>query len=164
MAPYLTELTVEQWGPTVWKLVHVLSSRLGEAGEMGDADAANGMFFVVNRLYEVLPCADCQRHAREYIAEYKFAPRGLTGAVLRNYVEKWLLDFHNAVRVRKAQPILVSTVEEYHELWRPQRFLPCEDEALTLYFNYGKMFKIVDLSKITSWLNQLKRLRLLLGV
>ena len=164
MAPYLTELTVEQWGPTVWKLLHIIATRVGKGDAMIDADAANGLYFTINRLYEVLPCQECQRHARTYIAEHKFNPRGLEGVALRSYVEQWLLDFHNAVRARKSQPIIVGNVEEYEALWSAQRFLPCDDEALTLYFNYGKMFKIIDLVKFTSWFNQLKRLRLLLGV
>ena len=164
MAPYLTELTVEQWGPTVWKLLHVLASRVGGSGEAIDADAANGLFFVINQLPDILPCADCARHARAYLYEHKFAPRGLLGAELQTYVETWLLTFHNAVRTRKGQAILVNNVTEYHNLWLPQRILPCDDEALTLFFNYGKMYKIIDLTKFTRWNNQLKRLRLLLGV
>ena len=164
MAPYLTELTVEQWGPAVWKLLHVLSTRIGGGDEVTDADAANMMFFVVNQLPDVLPCAECARHARDYLFEHKFGPRGLLGTRLRTYIETWLLEFHNAVRTRKSQPILISDVGAYHDLWSSQRVLPCDDEALTLFFNYGKMFKIIDLTKFTRWNNQLKRLRLLVGV
>lgn len=164
MTPYLTELTVEKWGPTVWKLLHVLSSRIGGADETQDADAANMMFFMINQLPDVLPCKDCSAHARVYLAEHKFGPRGLVGAQLRTHVETWLLEFHNAVRVRKGQPIIVADIGAYHDLWSAQRVLPCDDEALTLFFNYGKMYKIIDLTKFTRWNNQLKRLRLLLGI
>ena len=164
MAPYLTELTVEQWGPTFWKVLHIMTSRLGSDNEVTDADAANGMFFVVNQLPDVLPCADCARHARTYLSEYKFNPRGLYGDTLRLYVEDWMLQFHNSVRTRKGQPILVNNVKEYHTLWRPQSMIKCDYDALTLYFNYGKMYKIVDLARFTRWNNQFQRLRLLLGV
>lgn len=164
MAPYLTELTVEQWGPAFWKVLHILASRMGSDVEITDADAANGMYFVVNQLPDVLPCADCAKHARTYIYEHKFNPRGLFGSTLRTYVEDWLLHFHNSVRVRKGQPILLRNVEEYHAVWSPQRMIKCDYDGLTLYFNYGKMYKIIDIPKFKVWNNQFQRLRLLLGV
>lgn len=164
MPKYLTELTNDTWGPTIWKLLHILSSRMGDADEMMDGDAAQAMYFVVNRVHEVLPCLECQNHTRAYLAQVKFDPRGLRGADLRTYVERWLLDFHNAVRERKGQPRIVDSVEMYHALWRPQVILPCDNEALKLYFDYAKLYKIIRIDNYTRWVNTLTRLRLLLGI
>jgi hypothetical protein len=162
MPKTLSELSTAQWGPTIWKLLHIAASRIGCGVDIIDTDSANAFYFVINRLNEVLPCAECKSHTKAYISSHKFDPRTLTGFELRLYIEQWLLDFHNAVRSRKGQPIIVGNVEEYHNLWRPQNFLPCDEEALTLYFNYGKTYHIIDVGKFINWNVQLKRLRLLL--
>ena len=165
MPKYLTEASVDAWGPPIWKLLHVLSTRLGSKDEgWCDADAAVGFYFVINQLYKVLPCAECQLHAKNYLATHKFDPRGLIGDHLRNYVEMWLLDFHNAVRIRKSQDIIIKTVEMYHTFWSMQNILPCEDAELKLYFDYGKMYKIIRVDDFARWANQLTRLRLLLHI
>jgi hypothetical protein len=162
MPKYLSELRAEQWGPSFWKLLHVLSTRMGGGDEMADGDAANYMFFVVNRIHEVIPCLDCQGHAKAYLSSNKFDPRGLNGLALRNYVEKWLMDFHNAVRRRKGAPIVVDNLEAYHAFWRPLRILAADDDSLKDFFGYGKMYKIVRLDNFARWASQLTRLRLLL--
>lgn len=164
MPKELTDLTVETWGPIFWKLLHMLSTRVGNAGEIGDADAATWFSFVINGLPTVLPCASCQEHTRTYLKEHKFDPRGFNDAALRIYIEKWLLDFHNAVRERKSQPIIVETVEAYELIWRTAEFKPCDNESLELFFKYGKMYHVIEVANISRWLAHLKRLRLLLGV
>jgi hypothetical protein len=163
MPKTLSELAPETWGPKFWKLLHVLASRVGYGGEMVDLDAANGLGFLIAHLHEILPCKTCQEHAKTYIMEHRFKPQG-GGADLRAYVEQWLLDFHNAVRTRKGQPILVSTVAEYHALWRPQEILPCDDTDVKLYFEYAKTYHIVTYTNLSRWQLMFKRMRLLLNV
>lgn len=163
MPPYLTELANPEWGPIFWKLLHVLSTRIGGADEVTDADAANAIYYVINTLYDVLPCPECQTHTRAYLAENKFNPRPLRGAALRTYVEQWLLDFHNSVRARTGKPIEVTTVAEYHALWAPQKFQKCDNDKLTLFFNYGKTHLVIKVPNFHRWNDQLKRLRLLVG-
>lgn len=164
MPKSLSELTVDTWGPKYWKLLHIMATRVSKGDEMMDTDAANGIYFIVNTLHTVLPCAECQGHARSYLFENKFKPQGLLGLPLRNYVEKWLLDFHNSVRTRKGQPILIRTVEEYHALYESQKFTTCDDDDMKLFFDYGRTYGIINSTNLTKWLNQVRRLRLLLGV
>ena len=164
MPPYLTELANPEWGPVYWKLFHILATRIGYADEMTDTDAANAFFYLINSLHQIVPCADCQNHTRTYLSEQKFDPRGLVGAPLRNYVETWLLNFHNAVRTRMGKPILVSTVEEYHALWRPQKFLPCDEEKYKLFVAYGKTYLVVQVMNFKRWNMQLTKLRIMFGV
>jgi len=164
MPKQLTDLTPNTWGPIYWKLLHILSSHVGEAGDMLDGDVANGFFFVINHLHTVLPCADCTTHARKYIAENRFDPRGLAGMPLRTYIEAWLLTFHNAVRIRKEQAIEIETVSAYHVRWRSETFQPCDNESMNLFFDYGKTYHVIDVAQFARWVVQMKRLRLLLGV
>jgi len=163
MPKYLTELTVDTWGPTFWKLLHVTATRLGGGDLMVDEDAANNMTYLLQHLHEVLPCKDCQAHAKTYVFEHKFKPRGLYGADLRTYVETYLLNFHNAVRTRKGQPILITSIEEYHAAWSTVKIIPCDEEDLKLFFDYGKTYGILNYASLTLWLNVFKRQRLLLG-
>jgi hypothetical protein len=164
MPKSLSELTVDIWGPKYWKLLHVLASRVGTGDEIMDGDIANGFTFMISGLPDALPCNECKSHARTYLFENRFKPQGLIGTALRNYIEKWLLDFHNSVRVRKGQPILIDNVEMYHTLWSPQKFLTCDDEEMKLYFDYGRTYGIITPTNLTKWLNQVKRLRLILGI
>jgi hypothetical protein len=131
---------------------------------MVDADAANGMYFLINHLHEVIPCKECQNHAKLYLQSNRFDPRLRIGVDLRNYTMNWLMDFHNAVRARKSQPIIVSNVEAYFELWRTQKFETVDDKDIILYFNYGKMYHIINPTNLSRWNNQLRRIRLSLGV
>jgi hypothetical protein len=163
MPKYLTELTVDTWGPTFWKLLHLQATRLGSSDSMKDDDSANNLTYLVNNLHSVLPCKECASHARAYVFEHKFKPRGLYGDALRNYVETYLLNFHNAVRSRKGQPILLTTIAEYHALWVTAKIIPCDEEDLKLYFDYGKTYGILDYTSLTRWLNVFKRQRLLLN-
>jgi hypothetical protein len=163
MPKYLTELTVDTWGPTFWKLLHLQATRLGSSDSMKDDDSANNFAYLVNNLHSVLPCKECASHARTYVFEHKFKPRGFQGETLRTYVESYLLNFHNAVRTRKGQPILLSTIAEYHATWVGAEIIPCDEEDLKLFLDYGKTYGILDYTSLTRWLNVFKRQRLLLN-
>lgn len=162
MAPRLTEAAPETWGPTFWKVLHLFASRIGKGDAMANTDAANAIFYVINQLHYILPCTECQKHTHAYLAEHKFDPR--TASDLHTYVSQWLIDFHNAVRARKGQPILISTVAESDEVWRRQKILACDDKALGLYLDYGKTYKLIPFENYSRWIIQYKRLRLLLGL
>jgi hypothetical protein len=164
MPKSLSELTVDVWGPRYWKLLHIMATRTGIGDDTIDSDVANGFFYLLQLLPDVLPCKECKGHARTYILENRFKPQGLIGNHLRNYIMKWLLDFHNAVRLRKKQRININSIESYYALWQPQKFIKCDDEEMKLYFDYGRTYAIIIPANLTKWLNHLQRLRLALGV
>jgi hypothetical protein len=164
MPKSLTELTVDTWGPTFWKLLHLTATRMGSDNAMVDDDAVNNMMWMVNYLHEILPCKECQGHAKAYVFEHKFKPRGLYGSDLRAYVETYLMNFHNAVRTRKGQPVIIKTIDAYHTVWSVAKIIPCDEEDLKLYFDYGKTYGILNYVSLTRWLNVFKRQRLLLGI
>jgi hypothetical protein len=163
MPKSLSELTVDTWGPTFWKLLHIPASRIGNGDPMVDDDSGNLMSLLLAHLWTILPCKDCQGHARSYVFEQKYKPRGLSGAALRAYTETYLMNFHNAVRARKGQPLLISDIATYHDVWSTQKIIPCDEEDLKLYFDYGKTYAIIDYTNLTRWLNLHRRLRLLLN-
>ncbi len=169
MPKYLTELTVDTWGPLFWKLLHLQATRLGQLNRFGavdpmvDEDSANNFTYLLNNLHAVLPCKECGAHARAYVLANKFKPRGLQGDALRTYVETYLLTFHNAVRARKGQPITITTVAEYHATWATAKIISCDEEDLKLILDYGKTYGILDYTSLTKWLNVFRRQRLLLN-
>ena len=72
------------WGARVWKILHDLA-------ELTDTDT-DGWKKLVSVLPGALPCAECGRHMREWVAGHPVSAE--VG------VRRWMLAFHNAVNVR----------------------------------------------------------------
>lgn len=100
-----TSVSPEEWGPPLWKFLHCSAWRIGRSGNpLMDADDGRHIELLVTHLPEILPCKECQAHAREYIAANR--PTGwssLRGAALYGTVSAWLSTFHNSVRVRQGK-------------------------------------------------------------
>lgn len=109
-----------EWGPILWRYLHSISERIGQSGSPSiDFDEATYLENMIQLLPKILPCQTCQDHARTYLQDEHPLPalRGLTGATLRQTARQWLFTFHNAVRTKKGQPIIVETLEEYTTLY-----------------------------------------------
>lgn len=72
------------WGARTWKILHDLA-------ELTDTDTV-GWQTLVSVLPGALPCAECERHMREWVSEHPI--REVDGA------RQWMLAFHNAVNSR----------------------------------------------------------------
>lgn len=99
------------WGPALWSILHCMAYKIGRSGNIRiDTDEARHFESLIESLYTVLPCAECQEHCRTYLIgagkERKW--RGLYGENLRNVISKWLSDFHNAVRIRQGKEALID--------------------------------------------------------
>jgi len=109
-----------EWGPILWKYLHSISERIGQSGSDSiDFDEATYFENMIQLLPKILPCQECQNHARTYLQEENPLPslHDKKGSTLRNTARQWLFDFHNAVRQKKGQPIIVNTLEEYSTLY-----------------------------------------------
>jgi hypothetical protein len=118
-SPLLVQEPAE-WGPTLWKYLHVLAERLGTSGSpIVDTDQATYMESILSTLPLILPCMDCQAHATSYLSQHPLpALKGLYQDHLRQTVRIWLFTFHQAVRAQKEQPPLLSTSEECAHLYQ----------------------------------------------
>jgi len=57
-------------------------------------------------LNEVLPCALCRRHMRDYMAANPLTfPVGATSAIIRDTIIFWLFNFHNHVNLDTGRAI-----------------------------------------------------------
>lgn len=161
---YLTELKVEQWGPLVWKYLHIAAEKIGYGSNpILDADSANSIQLIITGLPDILPCTDCQNHARSYIQEHKFITKDLNGTRLRTYVREYLFTFHNTVRRRKGQPILVETPEACSALYASTVISNTDDKHFADYFRYALLYRIINSTKYMRWWDIFRRLRLSLG-
>jgi hypothetical protein len=99
----------EKWGPILWKYLHCAAEKIGTTGNPNvDTDQARLFEYMLKNLADVIPCTECQAHCKEYITANPVPTLvGLLGDNLKNAARTWLFTFHNAVRARKGQSILI---------------------------------------------------------
>lgn len=160
----LSELKVEQWGPLLWKYLHITAERIGcSTNPILEADSANSIQILITSLPEIIPCADCQAHARTYLASNKFVTKDLKGCELQTYVRNYLFAFHAAVRARKSQPVVIDSPEACSALYGTMLITNEDDKNITDYFRYALLYRIINSTKYMRWWDIFRRLRLSLG-
>jgi hypothetical protein len=154
----------EEWGPVYWKVLHCFAAHCGLIGDpITDADDARTMDVLVGQLGFVLPCDECQAHARAWLAEHPVSWTGLRGIALRGSIQLWLFAFHNAVRERKGQPIMFATLAEANAAYVECKVQPCEIEVLTNAAKYAIDHQIVKPAAWKRWYQEFNRFRLRVG-
>lgn len=157
-------IDADEWGPVYWKILHCLSVRIGMIGDaITDTDQARAMEFLVKHLVDVIPCNECQDHARTYIEGHPISWIGLRTLTLRQTVSNWLLDFHNDVRTRKGQAIEVADLTAYEAAYDGCTIMECEIEVITRAAKYAIDHNIVKPAAWKRWMTEFKKLRLSVG-
>ena len=160
----IDSIDADEWGPVFWKILHCFAGKCGLIGDViSDGDDARSMEFLVGQLGAVLPCEECQSHARAWIADHPFNWNGLRGAALRDSVQLWLFTFHNAVRLRNEQPIMFATLAEATAAYVECQIQPCEIEVLTIAAKYATDNRIVKPAIWKRWYQEFNRFRLRVG-
>jgi hypothetical protein len=148
------------WGPALWSILHCLAYKTGRSGNQRlDLDEGRHFETLIENLYTVLPCAECQEHCREYLigAGSSRKWKGLYGENLRNTVMKWLSDFHNAVRVRQGKEPLTDV--DYSTC-------SISSEAMTIVeinMKNASTINLVRTNHLRRWTRNLNELKLLLS-
>lgn len=153
--------TPDIWGPVLWKLLHLLASKLGSSDALLNTDMANTIHIIVTKLPTILPCSDCQAHARTYLLENKFDPRNRSD--MRNYTQNYLFQFHNTVRTMLGKPLIFTTLAEVSIYYASQSFTKEETTNLGEYLSSGVQYRIVNREALSMWNTQVSRLRSLVG-
>jgi len=89
-----------EWGPVFWRFLHALAERAGSAPMPGlRGDETRAWRTILTTLGKTLPCDDCRAHCVGYLAAH---PVNLPDnyADLREYIRRWLYDFHSEVNLR----------------------------------------------------------------
>ena len=150
---------VETWGPIMWKMMHIVGANIGRRSMLNDAKASTQIKYIVDKLPQVIPCPDCQNHAKNYIQANPFNPVGRLQGDLALYVSTYLFEFHNAVRQSKGQPILVNTVAAYQALYQNQSITVLDDRTLATYFRLATKYQIIRGEEYVRWVEMLRGLR-----
>jgi hypothetical protein len=82
------------WGPRVWSLLHRLSFYSNRQ------DVGGAWKNVLRTLNDVIPCALCRNHMKEYMNKNPLLiPSLIPGTQVREIIVVWLYNFHNHVNV-----------------------------------------------------------------
>ena len=154
-----------EWGPFLWKYLHVFAEQIGRSGnKMVDTDQAHYMESLIAGLPQILPCMECQGHATTYLASHP-PPllKGLYGSDLRTHARVWLFDFHQAVRIQKGQPILVTNASECEALYAHLQIAKCEYNGFVQSVAAAVRQGWVKLPQWRKWYSHSEKLRVLCG-
>ena len=154
-----------EWGPILWRYLHSAVERLGNTASTTQSEME--CYYIKNiitLLPLIIPCRECQEHAGAYITENPFpVVMNLTGESFRGVIRDWLFQFHTAVRVRKGQPVIVSTVAECKQLYQGASITNNEFSIFINAVASAARNKWVTLENWRKWYNFSERFRGLVG-
>jgi hypothetical protein len=153
------------WGPILWKYLHCITERMGVSGSViTDADQATYVENMLTTLHLIIPCTECQIHASEYIVSNPVPSlKGLKGEELRGTVRNWLFAFHNSVRSRKGQPIIIDTIDKCISLYS-NCFIPLHEYHLFIHsVAYAVRQGWVRIDNWKKWFNTSEKIRIICG-
>ena len=81
-------LSIDEWGPNLWKSLHAISFAFPENPTMEQRLAAERFF---RDLQHMIPCPKCQEHYRQQLEKYPLRCEN------RTELTKWLVAVHNRV-------------------------------------------------------------------
>ena len=161
----INPLDPSEWGPILWKYLHCLAEKVGTSGnKIVDTDQANYMEALLSALPLILPCTECQAHAAEYIAGHPLPSlKGLYNGELQRTVREWLFLFHNTVRERKGQTVLVQTADECAPLYANCTVAKCEYTSFIQSVAAAVRQGWVRMDNWRKWYSFSERMRILSG-
>lgn len=93
------------WGPPIWTLFHTIIEHVPEEkfNMVGQT-----IFIFINRICRLLPCPECQEHAKKYLSNQRV--NTASKKVLREFIHK----FHNMVnRYKKYKEPTIEILDQY---------------------------------------------------
>ena len=95
------------WGPPIWTLFHTIIEHTNDA----DFSKAGPVLFIfIRRICSLLPCPECQAHAKGYLANLHIDMKS------KDAVRTFIYKFHNAVnRYKKLPEPPIDILTQYQE-------------------------------------------------
>lgn len=155
----------EDWGPSLWFILHLLAFRIGSIPELLN-DYRLGMEMLITWLSTILPCETCQGHCREYLSDN---PIGYWAdivdiAELKLHIQVWLMNFHNAVRARKGQVIMIHSVDELNAEYSGKVLEDCRMKVIADNVLFGVKTGKVKMANWKRWQIQFNKMKVMLGL
>lgn len=149
----------DQWGPILWKFLHIAAEKSYSVSQFVD-DVVVGHIWnqIIQKFPHVLPCPDCQAHARTYLVNHPFDASVKRGKDLQTYLREYLFAFHADIRARKGQPILVATIEDCRQLYESQEYTQFNTDTLMVYFRIAIKYQVVQAMSFNAWKSSYDRL------
>jgi len=95
------------WGPPIWTLFHTI---IEHTPETEFHNVGEQIFIFINRISRLLPCPECQAHAKKYLSNQRINTS--SKKILREFIHK----FHNMVnRYKKIKEQPIEILEEYRD-------------------------------------------------
>jgi len=120
-APQTTE-----WGPLLWKMLHWMSLKVGmQKAKILQDDETQSWTQLLKGLGNILPCAQCRIHYKEFYAEHidiKLLKTCGEGEAKQKLISRWLYDLHEKVNQRKSVESGVI-FESLSDLYKDTNFL-----------------------------------------
>jgi hypothetical protein len=127
-AKHLADMKAPQtgeWGPLLWKILHWMSLKVGvQKSKILQDDETNSWSQLFKGLGNILPCALCRTHYKEYYTKHidiKLLKTCGEGEPKRLLISKWLYDLHENVNERKNVNSGI-TFESLDELYKDTNF------------------------------------------
>jgi len=158
-----------EWGPPLWRILHTLAERLGQAGiaELLKADEAREWVLVLRYTERVMPCALCRKHYslwRKQRPFEKFAD--MRDQFLKEEARKWLWELHENVNSRREiqSGIDLAAVETIYKARTKQEFQEDVETLVKKLKEYMLLHNVLDPAAYREWYAHLTRLRKLVGI
>ncbi len=115
------------WGPLAWTLLHGIGHRAGTCtNKKLQADERREVYWLLQHLEYIIPCAECRQHIKLYRKQAKQA----------NTIGEWIWTFHEAVnkRVQKPPgPPFTPELGKNVEVWKQWlAYLECVKESFQI--------------------------------
>lgn len=162
---YISSISPQDWGPLLWRLLHIMGEHVGKSNVASiNRDESIMIDFVIQGLPNVLPCAECAQHAKNYVRAHPTSSvKNLSGSALTDWTRNYFFDFHNEVRLRQQKPLIYTESSQIISVYNSAIFQKCDTEQLVEYFAFGVHSGVVKGDFYKRWMAQLNRLRLTAG-
>lgn len=155
----------EDWGPQLWFILHYFSIKIGKIPEL-IGDYRQGMKMIIDWLPTIIPCTTCQEHCKLYLSanstEYWATISDMD--TLKAAIQTWLIDFHNAVRTRKGQPIIITTLADLATEYDDKTLEECRIKTVADNVLFGIRTGKVKMDQWKRWLKQFNTLKIMLSL
>jgi len=155
----------EDWGPSLWFILHLLAHRIGSIPELLN-DYRLGMDMLINWLPFILPCEYCQEHCRTYLSENSISYWANITDIneLKLHIQIWLMNFHNTVRSRKNQEIIINTIDDLNAEYTGKILEDCQIKVITDNILFGVKTGKVKMVNWKRWQIQFNKMKVMLGL
>jgi len=145
-----------EWGPVLWKIVHICSVNLGkERNSLLQKDQINYYNNFTKQIGFILPCKVCRKHYYDYALKHK---KSVEYDELKEYSIQYFLNLHNEVNKEKDKPIFTRDDYQIYTTYRTSDLNSSIKEFEQLFKNYI-LYKYISSEALRDFLSSLQKLR-----